>query len=196
MRCFQHVSSGRVFVSAADTLVWHLLRPDQTRTGQQPLHLWTHQVPTGYGLQAVSARQMEEDLREIPFAQAFARAPSLLDYVERVSRFPQLPFLCQRLPCGSTLHLLASARSPTEVYFEIYQQGEDSRLLYLNPLLEPLLPWQEIAGVRLFAVPGLGSLKLASRMLVLTLERRLWGIHQGPAYRYGYGYELEEQSTR
>ncbi len=203
MRFFQHLSSGALFVSSADALIWHLIRPDQTRTRQRTLHLWTRTPAAGpgathddYSLQAVSAQQMEEELREISFAQAFARAPYLLDYVERVSRFPQLPFLWHHLPRGSTLHLLSCARSATEHYFEIYRQGEDSHLLYLNPLLEPLLPWQEIAGARLLAVPGLGSLALSSQMLVLALERRLWGIHQGPAYRYAYGYELEESTGR
>lgn len=199
MLYFQHILSGEVLVSTPDHLVWRWTHPNHTPTRTRSVHLWTRQAPDqGHpeqecALEAISHVHLATFLEEISFRQAYHLDPHLVEYIGRVGVYPRLPTVLRQLPPGSYLRLVACACSREEEFFEIYRVDDalEQHLTYLNPLLEPLLPWKEIDGVRRFVVPCPTHVGLASRMLVLALERCLWGINALPTYSYAYGYELE-----
>lgn len=141
----------------------------------------------GVGFLAMSGCVLLVDLPDtVAWERQKRREGAAEDHLVRVLRL---------LPKGSSLSLVACASTPTDELFDVYRHVPGQRLMYLNPLLEDLLPMKEINGVRHVAVPCSTDLCLASRMLVLALERCLWGIHASPSFNYSYGFELDSDEA-
>jgi hypothetical protein len=198
MRYFRHALSGMISLSMEDELVWHEMLPDQTATDLPVLYLYSRcAVNRGrpeqeWRVEPIPKGLFEKVMEEISYEEAMHADEPLVRLIGRFQVYPCLPTVLQALPRGTFLHLLDWAATTEAILFDIYRasQAEDRHRLYLNPLLEPLLPWVEVEGVRHFCVPYPDNLKVASTMLVLRLERCLFG-DSGPAFSFSYEHDLE-----
>lgn len=203
MRFFQHtILLKQVYISGEDYLVWRWTMPDRTPTRTCNIHLYCRLAPDQAkpeqecGIEPLSFEVFQAFLEEISFQQAYRHDPRLVDYVSRLVAYPNLPLILRQIPRRSLLRLVSSATSPTEEFFEVFLVATPetalSAPLPLNPLLEPLLPWKEIGGTKYLAVPCPNHLGLASRVLILALERCLYGVHTSPVYSYLSGLDRAE----
>lgn len=192
MRCFYHLALQQIYILAQTELVWKRTYPDGSPTRFRNLHLWARQAPDldhpeqECGLVPVQEAMFRGYMEEISLEEAFQADKRLVAYGQRIAAYPSLPQVLTHFPPWSKLYLVECEYTDRHHLFDVYRmEGEHQTLIYLTPLLTPIIPSQEFDGRLRLRVPIATHHEAAGAWLVWAIQVRLWGsVQHAPAYTY------------
>jgi hypothetical protein len=194
LRFFFHVVLQQVYalVQSTPEPQWHTTYPDGSPTRFLNLHMYARTFPdAGYPESECSLIPVQEAmftcfLKEVTLQEAAQADLHLVQYAQRISKYPQLPQVLALMPRWTKLFLMEVDYTDSYHLFDVYRvAGPEEKLVCLTPLLLPLFEYRDYGGHPRLHIPFRGTYQEAGDVLAQAIEVRLWGTRDhAPAYAY------------